>query len=279
MIPFTKYSGAGNDFAIVEDRDGPDDPARLARRLCPRENGVGVDGMALVRRREDGALDVRFFNPDGSEFGTCGNGSRCVALWAADRGIADDGAVRLVTADGAIDAEVTGREAPVDGEAPAGGREVVLGYEIEARVEGAREVDFGGDTRSGWLVRIGTPHFVLPLERLPDGPIDELCRPVRNDPSMGPAGANVDLAELVSRDRVRVRTFERGVEGETLACGSGVMATALALHAAGRCGPEVRFETRSGAELGVAFPDPTEEGGRIRLVGPARFVFEGRFPS
>lgn len=273
MIPFCKYSGAGNDFVVVDVAEVDVDPAELARRICPRATGVGVDGMALVRDRGPGELGVRFFNPDGSEFPTCGNGSRCVARWAADAGRAPDGHVRLVTGEGEVEASV------------CDGRDVSLAYEIEAWVEGRRRVPFGDDERGGWLVQIGTPHFVLPVDEMPDGPVDDLCRPVRHHPDLGPEGANVDLVAGGGPGRARIRTFERGVEGETLACGSGAMAAALALHAAGSAGRHLRLRTRSGAVLRVELEetedaDPGTPGVRaIRLSGPARFVFDGRYPA
>lgn len=275
MVEFSKYTGAGNDFLVVDASDLEGDPAAAARRMCPRSTGVGVDGMALVERTPGGELGVRFFNPDGSEFGTCGNASRCVARWAADRGLAPDGRVRLLTDGGGVEARVSGES-------------VTLGYRIEAWIEGEHRVPFPGGSRPGWLVPMGTPHFVLPLEELPEGPIGELCRPVRSHPELGPGGANVDLVTLAGDDRARIRTFERGVEGETGACGSGAMAAAFALHAVGRTGPRLELETRSGAvlavELGAGRPGPGAPADQprpreIRLIGPARGLFTGRFPA
>lgn len=273
MVPFSKYSGAGNDFVVVDAEDAPADPAELARRICPRATGVGVDGMALVRGLGPGELEVRFFNPDGSEFATCGNGSRCVARWAADGGRAPEGRVRLVTGEGEVEASL------------GGGDDVSLDYEIEAWVEGRRRVPWGEGERAGWLVQIGTPHFVLPLDEMPDGPIEGLCRPLRHHPGLGAGGANVDLVAAREAGRAQIRTFERGVEGETLACGSGAMAALLALHAAGSVGRDLRLRTRSGAELRVGLEDPggadpgTPAARGIRLTGPARHVFDGRYPA
>lgn len=267
-IPFAKYSGAGNDFVVVDRRRiGERDPARLARLMCPRSSGVGVDGLALVASAGDACLRIRFFNPDGSEFGTCGNGTRCAALWAHDRGWTDGGRLHIETADGPIEAVVE------DGA-------VSLDYRIEARIVRGIDVEFRGRSRTAWLVRIGTPHLVLPLSTLPEGPIEDDCRPLRHLEELGADGANVDLVALDAPDRGSIRTFERGVEGETLACGSGAMAAALALHAAGAAAPEFRLATRSGDPITVTILDPEEQGPErgIRLAGPARRVFEGRFP-
>lgn len=274
MIPFVKYTGAGNDFVVVEAPSlGSRDPAAVARTVCPRATGVGVDGLILVDVDGEGRVETRFFNPDGSEFGTCGNGSRCVARWAADEGKTVDGAVRLLTAEGAVDARVEGER-------------VLLEYRLRAWIEGAHRVPVGEEEREGWLVQIGTPHFVVPLPELPAGEIDALCRPIRHHPDLGPEGANVDLVALEAPSAGSIRTFERGVEAETLACGSGAMAAALALHATDRSAPELALLTRSGATLSVALstpedaPPPGEPAVReIRLSGPARRLFEGRFPG
>lgn len=272
MIPFLKYSGAGNDFVVVRARDVGEDPARLARRLCPRRDGAGADGLALVDPDGGGPMTVRFFNPDGTEFGTCGNGSRCVARWAADRGLAADGETVLATSEGRLLARVRGESVRLD-------------YRLPAAVAGTRTVPLGDGRREGWLVDMGTPHLVLELESLPEGPIEDLCRPARRAGVLGPGGANVNLVEVLSSDRAAIRTYERGVEGETAACGAGSMSAALALRAAGRTGPRLELATRSGETLSVELDEDAARTASerrvraIRLEGPARPIYEGRFPG
>lgn len=272
MIPFAKYSGAGNDFVLLpEEAAGRGaDPPLLARRICPRETGVGVDGMVLVRRAGEARWEIRFFNPDGSEFHTCGNGSRCAARYLVDEHGADR-RHRLLTADGEMEAEVEEER-------------VRLLYHIDARVVSGHALETPSGTVDGWLVRIGTPHFVVPVDEMPPGPIDDLCRPVRHAEAFGPeGGANVNLVCLEGRDSGSLRTFERGVEAETLACGSGAMASALALHEAGLAEPELSLATRGGDRLRISL-DRTGgaraegERARIRLSGPAVRVFTGRYP-
>lgn len=262
MPLFSKYSGAGNDFVIVRAEElGLDDAGALARRMCPRRSGVGVDGLILVRSLTEELVRIRFLNPDGSEFSTCGNGSRCAARYAVDRGLVGPAHV-LVTDDGEVVARV-GEDA------------VALEYALDAAVEGRLSVELAGREAAAWVVRMGTPHLVVPVDTVELEPFDDLCRPLRHLDELGPDGANVDLVGR-DRDRLRVRTFERGVEGETLACGSGCMATAFALREAGEveAGP-VRLLTRSGAELSVEFL----EAERIRLSGPAVHIFDGVFPD
>jgi len=269
MFEFAKYTGAGNDFVVAraDDRSDPAGP-ELARRVCRRRSGVGTDGLILVYPRS-GGIRVRFFNPDGSEFSTCGNGSRCAARFASDEGLGDPAGFVLETPAGEIRARVSGDQVSLD-------------YRIDVGLRGPFEVAGPGGPTGAWLVQIGVPHLVLPLAALPDGPIEEICRPLRRHEALGPEGANVNLVALNDRRSGLVRTFERGVEGETLACGSGSMASVFALRAGGRSEEKVALRVRGGDELEIEILDPrAPDGGPrdVRLRGPAIRLFEGRFPD
>jgi diaminopimelate epimerase len=261
MALFSKYSGAGNDFVIIRGEElGLGDAAALAERLCSRRSGVGVDGMIIVRSVSEDIVRVRFFNPDGSEFATCGNGSRCAAKYSADRGLTGD-ELMMVTDDGEIRARVSGTD-------------VVLDYALDPEILDRLEVEVAGDARPARLVRMGTPHLVVDVDDVDLADFALAAGRLRHLPELGPEGANVDF---VSEDggRFRIRTFERGVEAETLACGSGCMATAFALRQDERAAGPVELETRSGEILRVEFlPE-----GFIRLAGPARHVFDGVLPD
>lgn len=267
-MDFSKYTGAGNDFVIIEARWADDRGAAIARIICDRSAGVGVDGLILVWRLEPGRVGVRFFNPDGSAYGTCGNGSRCAARFVADRGLLTEHPFVMETSDADITATVEGDW-------------VELEYRMPVRIVDRLLVQGPFGPAEGWLVRIGVPHFVLPLEAQPEGSIDEVCGLIRRDPALGPEGANVNLVSLESRTRGTIRTFERGVEGETLACGSGAMASVFALHQAGLCEPGLELRVRGGCDLKVLVPEAAERDGmrRLGLAGPARHVFDGRFPD
>lgn len=271
MIPFSKYSGAGNDFVLARAEDlGGEDPSSVARRICPRASGVGVDGLVTANREEPGRFRIRFFNPDGSEIDMCGNGARCAARWLVEQGLAERRHV-LVTGQGPIQAEV-------------GEENVALVYRLRPEIEAFEALETPLGPGRAWLVRIAVPHLVLPVDEMPEGQIDDLCRPLRHHEAFGPEGANVNLVELRGRDHGVVRTFERGVEGETSACGSGAMATVLALGQAGLVGPDLRLAVRGGDELRVTRTEPAEGPGGdgspepVRLEGPARRIFVGRFP-
>ncbi|MBK5097256.1 MAG: diaminopimelate epimerase [Gemmatimonadetes bacterium] len=269
VFEFSKYSGAGNDFVIAraDDRSDPIG-AELARRVCSRRTGVGVDGLILVYLRPDG-IRVRFFNPDGSEFSTCGNGSRCAARFASDEGLGDPAGFVLETPAGEIDTRVDGDQVSLD-------------YHIDVSLHGPIGVAGPEGPVDSWLVRIGVPHLVLPLDRMPEGPIEELCRPLRRLDVLGPDGANVNLVSLDDVSTGAVRTFERGVEAETLACGSGSMASVFVLRASGKAGPRVSLRVSGGDELGIEILDLSPPDGTVRdvrLSGPAVKLFEGTFPD
>jgi len=270
MIPFSKYSGAGNDFVLAGDEQLPEGaPSDLARRICPRSTGIGVDGLVVVSRDAPGRFRVRFFNPDGSEIDMCGNGARCASRYLVDEGWADPRHV-LVTAQGPIQSEV-------------GGGDVALVYRLLPEVEAHPELETPLGARRAWLVRIGVPHLVLPVEEMPGGSIEDLCRPLRRHPALGPGGANVNLVQLDGESSGRIRTWERGVEGETSACGSGAMSALLALSGADLAGSELDLTTHSGASLhvtrlGTGTADTRQGGEPVRLAGPARRIFLGRYP-
>lgn len=131
-------------------------------------------------------------------------------------------------------------------------------------------------------MQFGVPHFVLPLEPMPEGPIEGICAPIRRHPRLGPEGANVNLIEMRGRERGRIRTFERGVEGETLACGSGSMASVIAMRALGVAARTVDLEVQGADTLTIELVDePVFDGTpvRVRLTGPAVPLFEGVFPG
>lgn len=245
-------SGAGNDFVLIE---GPvTGAAALARRLCDRRAGVGADGLLVMTRTAAGPrLDYR--NADGSA-AFCGNGSRCAALWAAERGWVRGGSFSLRTSRGALLVRLTGRgRAEVAMPEPRGAR---LGLHLRAL----------GRPRTVHFVDAGAPHAVMFVPDAEIAPVRDLGRALRFHPAFGRAGANADFVEL-RRGRLILRTYERGVEDETLACGSGAVAAAFVARALGRVGSPVRLEVRSGATLTVSF----DSG--VRLEGPGEVVFTG----
>jgi diaminopimelate epimerase len=255
-------SGAGNDFIVL----GPDEAERIAgreaewaRRVCRRGLSMGADGILLVERSADRRVRVRFHNPDGSP-AFCGNGSRCAARYAHSRGLAGDTMI-LDTVAGDVAAEMLGERVRLTMPAPTDC--------------GPATVELEDRKLSGHRVRAGVPHFVVFLDGSDRVPLERWGAAVHRDPLFAPEGTNLDLVRRADDGGLMVRTWERGVDRETLACGSGAIAAAFAARAAGN-DERVRVVPASGVPLEVAFPGPRGAPVSAVLIGDARFVFEGR---
>ncbi len=266
QIPFLKMHGAANDFVVVDHRvpflPEPLDP--LIRRLCDRRRGIGADGVLLIEPDRDCDFAMRYFNADGRTAEYCGNGARCVARLALDRGMGRGGEVRFRTAVGVQ----TARESPR-------GRGIDLDFGWVGAPSEPIAVEAGGRTFTGRLVTPGVPHFVTEVERVEWTPVQEWGASLRHAARFGPVGANVDFVTRLGPARWTMRTYERGVEGETLACGSGAMATALSAAAHGEKSPLV-VVTAGGDELEVSW-SAERDGYRTRLTGPAEVAYRGEW--
>ena len=262
MIDFYKLSGAGNDFVALVEPDRLPTAAEI-RAWCRRGVSLGADGV-FVLTRSDGAADMAHFNADGARAELCLNGSRCAARLAFELGWGRDGSIEVRTDAGTLVARRAGGDA-IEIELPA-----IVG-EPEPRTLGVDSRHF-----EGWYLRVGVPHWVLPWTgSLATAPVSELGPVFRAHPDFGPDGANADFVRFVSDHRIEVRTWERGVEAETLACGTGVVASVAAGIAAGRLGPPVTALTAGGFEIRV---DGDAVEGRLRrpsFSGDARVLARG----
>lgn len=214
-LHFTKLSATGNDFILFDGRDLalPGDLTSFFRRLCQRRTGVGADGILLIESSPTADFRMRYFNADGRESEMCGNGARAAAYYAARRGIAPP-EMRF---------EVSGHEYHAE----------VEGNLVRLRMQPPRDlrVDLGvlheKDLEEGGFVDTGVPHFVIFADDIDRIDVTGIGRKYRHDPAFQPRGTNVDFVKVVSPHSLRVRTYERGVEAETLACGTGVTAAAV----------------------------------------------------
>ncbi|RPJ76979.1 MAG: diaminopimelate epimerase [Desulfobacteraceae bacterium] len=264
-IDFTKMNGCGNDFILIDNRDRHLDESQLpalVTGICRRRLSVGADGVILIERSQQADFRWRFFNADGSGGEMCGNGARCAARYAVIHGIAGE-ELRFETEAGLITARVNGAQVRVNLTDPG---ELTLDRPL---------VLSGGEWRIA-AVNTGVPHVVA---RVPD--VDALDvvavgREIRRHPDFAPAGTNANFISVDAAGAISIRTYERGVEDETLACGTGAAAGAIvAAETLGLVSP-VRLRTRSGETLTVHF---ARRGGRfcdILQDGPARLVFTGR---
>ncbi len=264
-FPFVKMHGAANDFVVIDHREPflPEPARGLFARLCDRRRGVGADGVLLLERDPELDFAMRYHNADGGPAEFCGNGARCLARFALERGLGRGGRVRFRSAAGIHEAR----------SAAAGVVELHFGR--VGRPAAPETLRAAGRAFTGRLVQVGVPHFVVGVEDAGAVPVAEWGRALRGDPRFAPAGANVDFAEPGAEGGVAMRTYERGVEAETLACGSGAIATALWAAQAGVPSP-VRIHTAGGDELVVSFV-PEGEGYDVRLTGPAVVAFAGEW--
>lgn len=258
MTRFYKLSGSGNDFlALAEPWDTP--PPERIRAWCRRGVSLGADGLFILRRAEGGAT-MDYFNADGFAADLCLNGTRCAAQLAFHLGWAE-GKVRLRTGAGTVSARRLDEErTAVELPAPAAPPHPLT-------------VEAGGTSHAGWRILVGVPHFVLVWpDNLETVPVVELGRQIRRHPVFGAPGTNVNFVRFPERTRMEIRTFERGVEDETLSCGTGILAGAAAGLALGRIQLPLKVDTQGGFELLV---DGDPETGGWSLAGDARVVAEG----
>lgn len=273
MPRLRKYSGAGNDFIVLdgrtEDVSGFRDPARIAA-LCDRTDGfaaadgrIGADGL-MILTAGGGALDFRmeYYNADGSGGMMCGNGGRCITAFADALGLrpADGRVFRFEAADGEHTGEILSRD---------GGRKTVRLRMIDVRVF--------HPALDGWFLDTGTRHFVRFVPDAEAVDVETEGRAARRDPVFAPAGANANFVSVDPDGTLRVRTFEKGVEGETLACGTGITASALAAFAVGipgqACAGGVHYDIQARTDrLAVEFRPGGECFTEVYLTGPAEEI-------
>lgn len=262
-LAFTKMSGTGNDFIVVDAFHAPvvaDWPA-LAARFCPRRTGVGVDGLLVLSPSDTADFTYRIFNADGSEAEMCGNGARCAAAFALRHGIAGE-SMSFGTLAGIVEARVNPKDVSIRVTDPRDLRRDIT-------------LDVDGRALSVWSVNTGVPHAVVFTDDLDAAPVESLGRAVRRHPAFSPAGTNVDFVQRASGSSIRVRTYERGVEGETLACGTGAVASAVVSHAAGHvCGSPVGV-SMPGGDLKIALSTDNGEYRDVWLTGEVSFIFTG----
>jgi len=265
-LSFTKMNGAGNDFVMIDNRDGRLSlDGGLIARLCDRHRGVGADGLLLVEAPEQGAnFRMRYYNSDGGEAEMCGNGARCFARFA-DRLRPNPGAdISFETPAGVISARLEGDLVELD-----------MG--IPQSWEETGPLSFNGREAAACFVNTGVPHAVVPVEDLDAVDVQGDGAALRYHAHFAPKGTNVNFCQALEPGQLAVRTYERGVEGETLACGTGVVACALVHHFLENAPSPVAVRVRGGDTLHVHFV-PSSQPGQftdVRLVGPADFVFEG----
>lgn len=266
-ISFMKLSGAGNDFVIIDNRDQIVQKnintalSDFVAKVCARRMSVGADGLLLIENSDSADFKMRYFNSDGSEAETCGNGARCISKFAYLNRIVGE-KMTFETIAGIYDSEIIGDDVKVKMSDPTDVR-----------------LDFGLDLKSGEstisFANSGVPHVVFFVDDIEKIDVFGIGRETRYHQDFQPAGTNANFVKVDDRHSIRIRTYERGVEDETLACGTGSIASAIIAGLKGKVDSPVKMFTRSGSVLTIYFDINGEIVENVYLEGDARVIFSG----
>lgn len=267
-IPFMKFSGAGNDFVIINNLENLVDSTdtNFVQKVCERRMSVGADGVLLVEKADGigtGSVDfrMRYFNADGGEVETCGNGARCISRFAYLSGIVTE-KMRFLTNAGVYESEIVGDNVKVRMSQPT---DIRLNVPLQLK-DGVHTVGFANS---------GVPHVVFFVEDLDGTDVFDMGQQTRYHADFKPAGTNANFIRIQSSERLEIRTYERGVEDETLACGTGSIASAIVSAALGKVTSPVSVKTASGVVLKIHFDMSDGEPKNVYLEGDARVIYAG----
>jgi diaminopimelate epimerase len=265
LLDFTKLNGAGNDFVMIDNREGSIQlSTEQIVRLCDRHRGIGADGIMLLVKPRTGKADWAwdFYNSDGSAGEMCGNGARCFGRFV-QRKAGANGSFTFETGAGIVTANLNGERVTVNLTKPK-----------DLRLN--EEVKLSTGTAMIHSLNTGVPHAVLYVPDADKAMVLSLGAEIRRHQHFSPRGTNVNFVQILGPNYIRVRTFERGVEGETLACGTGVSAAGMISARVHKFTSPVKVQVQGGDQLEVNFRDSGTEFDDVRLTGPAEIVFEGK---
>ena len=269
-VSFAKMSGTGNDFIVIDHRRTvvpAEKQPEFVRQVCRRMFSVGADGVIFIENSEEADFKWQFYNGDGSVAEMCGNGARCAARFAHARGITEK-KMSFVTLAGIIQAEILDDD------------EVSLLMTPPVDFRTGLEADCGGEMREISFMNSGVPHAVLFMDEGADVSVKEWGETIRFHELFQPAGSNVNFVQPLADGGIRVRTYERGVEDETMACGTGAVASAIFAAAKGIADSPVTVTTSGGEKLTIVF-DLQDDGSakNVYLQGPARIIYIGQLTA
>lgn len=276
---FCKVNGAGNDFILIDLISKGSESFSLDEiiHLCDRRKGIGADGVLILYLAQEAGFFVDFYNADGSRGSLCGNGARCVILYAFEQGMDSDGELKFRFGDKIY-----------RGELPAGG-EPVFHLNRPSRLKKGFKIKARNSLFTAHYCDTGSPHLIVDIEDVPIDnkypgrtfsdlsgfPVEELGRELRYHTDFAPQGVNVNFIKVTDEHNLVIRTWERGVEGETDACGTGSTAAAIIMFALGKVTPPVKFLTKSGDTLIIDFKIIDNKLENLCLTGPAEINFRG----
>ncbi len=264
IISFTKMNGAGNDFVVLDNRDLSYNlsKAQIAF-LCDRHRGIGADGL-LAAEPSQGDADFRFryYNADGGEAEMCGNGARCFGRFTASLLPQEQDSVSFETIAGELTAKLIEKNVEVAMSDP-----IDLTPELRIKVEGLENPIHSVNT--------GVPHAVTFVPDLTEVDVVKLGAAIRYHEHFAPSGTNANFAQVLTPDHIAIRTYERGVEGETLACGTGMVACALFHHLITGAPSPIKVNVQGGETLEIGFEKSGDDFVQVTLNGPAEITFTG----
>jgi diaminopimelate epimerase len=276
---FCKVNGAGNDFILIDLISKGSESFSLDEiiHLCDRRKGIGADGVLILYPAQEAGFFVDFYNADGSRGSLCGNGARCVILYAFEQGMDSDGELKFRFGDKIY-----------RGELPAGG-EPVFHLNRPSRLKKGFKIKARNSLFTAHYCDTGSPHLIVDIEDVPIDnkypgrtfsdlsgfPVEELGRELRYHTDFAPQGVNVNFIKVTDEHNLVIRTWERGVEGETDACGTGSTAAAIIMFALGKVTPPVKLLTKSGDTLIIDFKIIDNKLENLCLTGPAEINFRG----
>ncbi|MBI1807272.1 MAG: diaminopimelate epimerase [Ignavibacteria bacterium] len=271
-IDFLKVTGAGNDFILIDNMSSSFmlDWTLLAPQLCDRRFGIGADGLLVIEKSSRAEFKMLYYNADGTYGGMCGNGGRCAAAYVMSKDHRVD--VRFEALNHLYGAQQIGKDIQLKMKQP-------IFHESEITIQ------ICGKSIPLRLIDTGSPHAVIFVCDLPailqskvaEEGIEALGRTIRNHEKFAPLGTNVDFIEIIRENEISMRTYERGVEAETLACGTGAVASAIASALVKGFTSPVNVKTRSNQVLIVKFQRDSTGFSDVSLIGPVKFVFRGKF--
>ncbi len=272
-IPFVKMSGSGNDFILIDHREGflkNIDLSNFSKALCRRKFSVGADGLILIEKSDIADFRWQFFNADGSVAEMCGNGARCAARFAFTRNIAP-ASMTFETLAGTIMAFVDEDD----------DNSIKIKLTPPESISLNRKISITDKVKTIHSINTGVPHAVLFVDELENVPVNEWSPPIRYHEAFSPAGTNVNFVQIYSNNNLHVRTYERGVEDETMACGTGAVASAIVAGLLKKALSPVQVTTSGGDKLMIYFSsnrdkeDQLESISEVYLEGQANLIYDG----
>lgn len=265
MLNFTKMNGAGNDFVIIDNRDLTYELEKnKIESLCNRHRGIGADGfMAVEPPQSNGNYRMRYYNSDGNEAEMCGNGARCFARFVYNLQEQESETIKIETVAGIVVAEILDPEVQIMLSNP---------FNLKLNIP----IEINGQPELIHFINTGVPHAVLLVDELESINIKKTGSAIRHHSAFSPEGTNVNFQKIETSDTLSIRTYERGVEDETLACGTGMVANALIHEQLNNINPPVFVNVKGGETLKVSWDKEKDSYKNVTLTGSAEIVFEGK---